>query len=194
MLKYYSLKKIIRADIRIGMMVVFMWGAMAPISSKLTGILSLTTIGAGIVLTGLSMEFLKVIIKYTTFKSSVKLLIAYDVFFTISTAIINNAMSRESFALYLMISCVPYGILTKASDIKFKTLLGDIYPKYIVERIFTNFTILCNRVGMIATGLITLLSSVGIDGKEIINLFIVGSIFQIYFSIKSFIENYKDLK
>ena len=194
MLKYYSLKKIIRADIRIGMMVVFMWGAMAPISSKLTGMLSLTTIGAGIVLTGLSMEFLKAIIKYTTFKSSVKLLIAYDVFFTISTAIINNAMSRESFALYLMISCVPYGILTKASDIKFKTLLGDIYPKYIVERIFTNFTILCNRVGMIATGLITLLSSVGIDGKEIINLFIVGSIFQIYFSIKSFIENYKDLK
>ena len=189
-----SMKAVVRADMRISIMIAFIWGVMFPLKANLQGLLNVDTIGIIMLVSTLSMEGLKILTERTTFKTSTLVVIVYDLVFLAIIAISNIVCDDKTFAFVLLIAMIPYAVTVRNAGNKFKVMLGSTYPARIAEKVHLRLSLIENRAMLVATGLAASLSSMGMQPRQIIWVFVAGSILQSASSFHSYVVNYKHLK
>jgi hypothetical protein len=188
-----SMKHVVRADMRIGIMIAFIWGVMYPVKANLQGLLDVDTIGIIMLVSTLSMEGLKVLTEKTTFKTSTLYVLIYDVIFLLVISVSNAILDDKTFAFVMVVSMIPYAVIIRNAGNKFKVILGGTYPPRIAESVHLRLSIIENRAMLAATGLAASLSSVGVEPRNIIWIFCAGSVIQSLYSFHSYVVNYKHL-
>ena len=189
-----GIKNIIRADIKIAILISMVWAIMSPLKSQLQGLLSVETIGLAMLIAGLSVELLSFLSKTTTFKSSTAIIIVYDVMYTTIVAVANATASDRALAFIIVFASIPYAVLARNVGNKFKVLLGGTYPPKIAEKVYLRLSVLENRATLITVGIVSALSSMGVDTRTILWLFVVFSAIETVVSVYSFKKYYKNIE
>lgn len=179
-----ELKPIIRNDIRIVTFVSFAWSIITPYKGVLGGQLGTSAIAVFFILATILMEFLPWLKEITTLKSSLLLLLSYDLLFLFIIFIFYFYFSTIVFGYALFISASPYMLLTSNSANKFKGFLGERYPRRFVEDIGAKTIVYRSRALLLGFFIAILFDILFKDGKIIFILFFALSIFQ---SIVSFV-------
>ncbi len=143
-----------------------------------------------IIIASLSMEILVVLNRNTTFKSSTRIILIYDLFYLMSVFIGYMFLSDKYFILMLLIVSIPYWPLVKNASTKYKALIGDRYPVYFVEHLNTKMAVLENRVKLLAMGVAGIISAVSSSPEYIVVVFILASLLQSVWSIRAYRKYY----
>ncbi len=189
-----NMKNIVRADMRISIMLAFVWGTLIPIKAQMQGLLTVETIGLFVLMVALVMETMTILTRLTTFKSSTLLIISYDVIFIVALFISLLTLNDKELIFVILFAMIPYGVLAKNAGNKFKVMLGEQYPPRVTEKVYVRLNIIENRSMLIATGLTSLLASHGLNAKELLMFFVFISVIQSTVSFSNYFKYYKHLK
>ncbi len=184
------MKHIIRTDLKVALLITFVWSIMGPYTSVLKGLLEEESVAAFMIAGSAAMEFLTVLNKHTTFKSSTRHLIIFDIIYIMSIILSYNYLSDRGFIIAVMAMTIPYWPLVRNVGNKYRALVGERYPKYFVESLFTKISILNARVGTLALALAGVVSIVSIHPSNVVIVFIVISAIQSAWSIYAYRKYY----
>jgi len=188
------MKKIVKADVRISLLVSFIWSLLAPYTSNLKGLLSPETLAVFMILGSLSMETLTLISKRTNLKEAFRYLIIYDIIYLVLLTSSWTMLSKRGFIFVVTAAAVPYWPLISNYENKLRAYVGEYYPRYFVERFLTKTALLENRVELIAMGTTALVSMVAPDPGYIVPIFITIAIIEIVYSILVYNRYYYNFK
>jgi hypothetical protein len=177
-------------DLRISLLITFVWSIMGPYTSNLRGLLSVEVISVFMIVGALSMELLTILNKNTTFKSSTKYIIVYDLIYLLSVTIGYIYLDSKQFIIMVMSMTIPYWPLVRNAGNKYKALIGERYPRWFVEKLSTKISVLETRVSLVAMGVAALISALTPTPKYVVLVFIVVSAIQSAWSIYSYKKYY----
>jgi hypothetical protein len=177
-------------DLRISLLITFVWSIMGPYTSNLRGLLSVEVLSAFMIVGALSMEILTVLNKTTTFKSSTKYIIVYDLIYLMSIIIGYLYFTDRQFIILVMAMTIPYWPLVRNAGNKYKALIGERYPRWFVEKLSTKMSVLETRVSLVAMGSAALISTLTPTPKYVVLVFMVVSAIQSAWSIYSYKKYY----
>ncbi len=184
------MKNVVRMDLRISLLITFIWSIMGPYTSNLRGLLSVEVLSAFMIVGAVSMELLVILNKNTTFKSSTKYIIMYDLVY-LSTVLIGYLyLTDRQFIIMVMAMTIPYWPLVRNAGNKYRALMGERYPRYFVERLSTKISVLETRVSLVAMGLAALIASLTPTPKYVVLVFIIVSAIQSAWSIWAYKKYY----
>jgi hypothetical protein len=184
------MKNVIRMDLRISLIITFVWSIMSPYTSSLKGLLSVEVISVFMIVGAISMELLTILNKTTTFKSSTKYIIIYDAVYLVAVTIGYVYLADKQFIILVMSMTIPYWPLVRNAGNKYKALVGERYPRYFVEYLSTKMSVLETRVSLVAMGSAALIASLTPDPKYVVIVFIVISLVQSVWSVYSYKKYY----
>ena len=190
-----SIKDIVKNDIRIAMMITFVWTVIGPNIQVLKGLLDPQTIAVFMLMATFSKELLGKLRKVTTFKTSTKIVIVYDAIFLIALiAIMFTGIGDRVLILSIMTLTIPFYLFVANNEIKLSGFISKNYKSYAVELIGTRLEIVKGRVMIAALVLNWLLGIFGIGINGMIVVFIVVSTIQTIYSIYNYRKYYKHLE
>jgi hypothetical protein len=163
---------------------------MLPYITILKGLLSLETVSIFMIVGALSMEVLASLNKNTTFKSSTRYLIVYDLIYLVSISIGYIFLNDRQFIFTIMVMSIPYWPLVNNNNNKYKALIGERYPRWFVEKLSTRVSILRTRTSLIAMGAAALISALTHVPKYVVPVFIVLSTIQSAWSLYAYRKYY----
>ncbi len=184
------MKNVIRSDLRISLLITFVWSIMGPYTATLKGLLSAEVISLFMIVGSLSMESLMILNKNTTFKSSTLYVIVYDIVYLISITYGYISLNDKGFIILVMVMTIPYWPLVRNAGTKYKALMGERYPRYFVEHVSTKMSVLETRVGLVAIGVAGLISALSSSPKYVVIVFICVSVAQSAWSIWAYRKYY----
>ena len=187
------MKNVIRADLRISLLITFVWTIMSPYTTVLKGLLTVETISLFMVAGSISMEALAILNKNSTFKTSTLHMIVYDLIYLVSIIIGFIFLDDRNFILLSMVMMIPYWPLVRNSGNKFKGLMGEYYPRYFVEHVSTKISILETRIAILSMATSGIIASM-YEAKYVVVIFIIASSIQSGWSIYSYRKHYHVFK
>ena len=184
------MKNVIRMDLRISLLITFIWSIMGPYTGNLKGLLPVEVLSGFTIAGSVSMELLMFLNKNTTFKSSTLYVIVYDIIYLVSVIVGYLFLDDKWFIITVMTMTIPYWPLVRNAGNKYKALVGERYPRYFVEHMSTRISVIETRVGMLALAMSGIISVVTAEPKTIVLVFIFASIIQSIWSIYSYKKYY----
>jgi hypothetical protein len=141
----------------------------------------------------LSTEMLVLLNKITTFKSSTRHIIIYDVIHLVTVIFAYLYLTDKQFIEVILLIAIPYLLLVRNTKIKYKALIGERYPRWFVEKLSTKIHVLETRISLIAIGLAGIISMLAPTPKYIVPVFILVRTIQSIWSIWSYRKYYNIL-
>jgi hypothetical protein len=163
---------------------------MGPYTSNLRGLLSVEVLSAFMIVGAVSMELLTILNKNTTFKSTTRYIIFYDIVYLLSVAVGYLYLSDRQFIILVMTMTIPYWPLVRNAGNKYKALIGERYPRYFVEYLSTKMSVLETRISLVAMGSAALIAALTPTPKYVVVVFIIVSAIQSVWSIWSYRKYY----
>jgi hypothetical protein len=163
---------------------------MGPYTSNLKGLLSVEVLSAFMIVGALSMEILTILNKTTTFKSSTRYIIIYDLVYLFSVIVGYLYLTDTQFIVMVMAMTIPYWPLVRNAGNKYKALIGERYPRWFVEKLSTKMSVLETRVSLVAMGVAALIASLATTPKYVVLVFICISAVQSAWSIYAYKKYY----
>jgi hypothetical protein len=163
---------------------------MGPYTSNLKGLLSVEVLSAFMIVGALSMEILTILNKTTTFKSSTRYIIIYDLVYLFSVIVGYLYLTDTQFIIMVMAMTIPYWPLVRNAGNKYKALIGERYPRWFVEKLSTKMSVLETRVSLVAMGAAALIASLTTTPKYVVLVFICISAIQSAWSIYAYKKYY----
>jgi hypothetical protein len=154
-------------------------------------LMSSALIGSVLMVALISVEILPWVMRHTNLKTSTAWIIGYDVFFVISTVIGYFTLTPLYFIYLMSATTIPFIVLGINSSNKLKVAMSKRYPTKLAEKVLTVIIVSKNRASLVAIGLTTLLVYNDVSTTAQIILFGFVGVVQLYYTITSFLKNYK---